>query len=90
MIEPRRADTLQDFTPVLEGGRMMILRCLADGLYLAEVGSPTLGVLMIEPNREVIAVLPDPPSPPVLRVPADEPEAIMTFARAGFTVELMS
>lgn len=84
MIVQRQAGTVAEWSLVMSSGLVWILR--RRPLGLAHPSDPSLIIRKLAPETVLDVLLPDPPAP---RAPADESEAVMNLAGAGFTVEMI-
>jgi hypothetical protein len=80
VIVQRTAGDLADWSLVMASGSTWILR--RRPLGLAHPSDPSVIVHPLTPETVLDVIIPE-------HVPADEVEAIMVFAQAGFTVELI-
>jgi hypothetical protein len=87
VIIQRTAGDLPEWSLVTASGSTWILR--RRPLGLAHPSDPSVTVRPLAPETVLDVLVPDRPQPLVPVAPADEVEAVMVFAKAGFTVELI-
>jgi len=90
VIVLRTAASLPDWSLVdAPPAGLLLFRRAEDGsMWLAHPSRPDDRLIHVHPEMVVSAVLPG-PNAPTVRAPADDSEAIMNLALAGFTVELI-
>lgn len=87
MIVQRTAGDLPEWSLVTASDSTWILR--RRPLGLAHPSDPSIIVHPLTPETVLDVLVPDRPQPLAPVAPADETEAVMVFAQAGFTVELI-